>query len=447
MRSTERSHKQTDIDIKDYYALNVGAMWRGLRQESWAFWWVCIYFFFEYVRPQSIYKVIDILPYTQISLFFACIAALSDKNVKWVSNPGNTLFILFFIVVLVSGLFAFKPSTSWDKIDIIINWVIIYFLFVAVVNTEKRFIVFILLFLLVNFKMSQFGFRDFVSRGFGYAKWGTSGAPGWFKDAGDLGIEMAIFVPISVAFALSLKEYWGRYKKLFFYMVPITGIVTIIATSARGAQLGIAAAGIWVLLKARNFKAIVLILLLGGVVYTLLPEQMLEEFRVAGDDYTSRARIGLWKFGMEVIQEYPVLGVGYNNWLDYCWFMTHRGSGPEDTKGWCLVPHNSYITAGAETGYLGFALYVFLALFIFIVNSRTRTNVKKLGNKFFLYMAHALDAGLVAYLASSMFFSVTWYPFFWLQLTMTVALYEISKKHLSLIPDNQNHAAKSTGTQ
>jgi len=397
-----------------------------LKQENIAFWCLCIYFFFEYVRPQVIYSAIDVLPYGYITLSLACVAALSDRSVKWVANPGNKLFAVFLCAIFLSSLLAFHPSASFGKIIIIVNWLILYLLVITVVNTEKRFIIFMLLFLLVNFKMSQYGFRDLLSRGFSYSKSGVSGSPGWFKDAGDLGTAMGIFVPLSIAFALAFKDYMGRYTKLIFYLVPITGIGTILATSARGAQLGICAAGIWFLLKSRSFKSILATFLIAWLIYMVLPEGMIEEYQVAGDDSTSRTRLALWAHGIKWASDNPVFGVGYENWMDYCNYINPVGPDIDH----CLVAHSAYVTVLAETGYVGLGLYILLALFILTENAFTRANAKQLGNKFFLYTAHGLDAGLVAYLVSSAFFSVNWYPFFWLQIAMTVALHEISRNQL-----------------
>ena len=112
--------------------------------------------------------------------------------------------------------------------------------------------------------MSQHGFFSFASRGFSYTSWGVVGSPGWFRDSGDFGIAMTVFFPLAFAFAFALKDYWGRYKRWFFYFLPITGMVTIVATSSRGAQLGMVAIGIWFLLKSgKGIKAMIGILVVG----------------------------------------------------------------------------------------------------------------------------------------------------------------------------------------
>ena len=49
------------------------------------------------------------------------------------------------------------------------------------------------------------------------------------------------------------------------------------------------------------------------------------------------------------------------------------------------------------------------------------------GNKFILYMAHGLDGALVGYLVSGFFVTVLYYPYFWINLAMTVALNQAAK--------------------
>ena len=217
--------KKVSTDIEDYYSINVRSIWAGLKQESAAFWWLCIYVFIEYVRPQSIYPVIDIIPWAQVTLLLAIVTAYVDKSVVWVRSSVNGLFIFFFIAVFLSVLFAFKQAASLGTINNPINWIIVYFLIITVVNTEKRFLVFILLFLLVSFKMSQHGFRSYAARGFSFSGWGVAGAPGWFQNSGEFGIQMAIFTPLSIAFILALKESWGRLKRLFFLLNANYGVI------------------------------------------------------------------------------------------------------------------------------------------------------------------------------------------------------------------------------
>lgn len=428
MRLSKKLIKQ--VDIEDYYAVNVRAIWRDLKHGNASFLWLCLYLFLEYIRPATLYPVIDILPWTQIALIFATYTAFSDRNIKWVKSSANILMFLFIFVVLLSCAFAFSPLKAIDAIDIPILWLLAYFLIINNVNTEKKFIAFLLLFILLNFKMSSHGFSSFAMRGFAYTKWGVVGSPGWFRDSGDFGTAMTIFVPLVISFIVALHHKWGKYKKWFFYYVAMTGLVTIVATSSRGAQLGIVGVAIWFILKSKKaIKTLLMAVVLGSLVYSYLPEKMLAEYQNAGDDSTSESRLAHWAFGMEVVEAKPVLGVGYNNWLKYCNYMNPHGL-VDDFRGRCLEPHSTYVEALAELGVIGAIVYACIIFCIFRINYKTRLLVRSQDNKFSTYIAHGLDGGLVGYLISSLFFTVLFYPFVWIQLAMTVALHQVTKSGL-----------------
>ena len=412
-------------NIENYYAVKIGSIWSGLKNENAAFWWLCIYTFLEYVRPQSIYPVIDVLPWAQIALILAMFYAFVDRDVSWVSNVQNKFLVLLFILILVSGLAAYDPSLSWDAYDIPINWLIIYFLIITIINTEKRFFVYILLILIVSFKMSQHGFRTFIERGGGFADWGASGSPGWFQNSGEFGIQMTIFVPLAITFILALKSYWGSLKKILFYMLPVTGLVSILASSSRGAQIAIIAVGLWYLIRSRlGVKGITGLLLATSLLYYFLPSEQLDRFKTAGDDETSLQRIEYWKIGYEMISKYPVTGVGYANWKGYCRYNYPEGVGVIHK---CETLHNTYLEAGVELGIPALSVYIIMVLLIFIQNARTRKIAKERDNKYLFFIAYGIDGGLIGYLVSSFFIATFFYPFFWFQLAMTVALHEIVK--------------------
>jgi O-antigen ligase len=120
--------------------------------------------------------------------------------------------------------------------------------------------------------------------------------------------------------------------------------------------------------------------------------------------------------------DYPVLGVGYFNWLPY--YQRTYG-----VKG--QLPHNIFIQAMAEMGYSGLAAFVALIGITLAVNRRTRKRALRSPNgRFAFFMAHSLDAAMMGFLASGFFVTVLYYPFFWINLSMTVALHEVARREL-----------------
>lgn len=49
-------------------------------------------------------------------------------------------------------------------------------------------------------------------------------------------------------------------------------------------------------------------------------------------------------------------------------------------------------------------------------------------NRFSFFLAHGLDLGMIGYLVAGFFVAVVYYPFFWYEMAMIVALKAVAKK-------------------
>lgn len=414
----------------EFYKLKIKELWNYIKTEDRLFQLACLYLFFEYVRPQSIYPVIAVFPYSQILLVLMIIMTVARGRFVLVRSPVNWLLALFFIVVLMSSLFAMNPAHSFSSFPDALVWLVLYFLIISIVDNEKRHIFFMLTFLLWNFKMSQFSFRGWVRQGFGYSNWGTGGGPGWFQNSGEFGIEMCVFFPIALYFYFALRENWPKWKKALFLLLPFTAATGMISSSSRGALLGGAASLLLMLLKSKKkIVAIAIIVIVFGLGWFFVPEQQKARFGSAGEDRTSVTRIERWNKGLQMGRMFPFFGVGYDNWsvADAKYFQSGGGE-----------PHNIFIECISELGYIGLLLYLALIFCTFAVNGKTRKIAREsLGdNKYIVYMAHGLDCALVGYMVSGFFVTVFWYPYFWMNLAMTVSLCKVavtsSRQHQNL---------------
>ena len=434
----QKKSKKPEVTIEDLYAVKVGAIWRSVRQQHISFWALTAYFFFEYVRPQNIYPVISDIPFGQVTLLTALFSVFLDRSAYWVSNVENKLFFLFFLIVALSGVFAFKPAVSWEEHTTILNFFLLYFLVINIVNTEKRLFIFLLGYMLFNFKMSQHGFVVWAGRGFAFTDWGLIGAGGYFQNSGEYSVQMLIFGALSLSFVIALRGYWGRYKKWFFYLMPFTAFMTVMGASSRGSQLALAVVAAVAMLKIRaGFKFLIVLIVLSAVLINFLPEEQKERFSEMGEDKTSTQRFAYWEYGIDVLNDNPVLGVGYENWREYLFFLE-----PKALMGGREEPHNIFIKVGAELGYPGLLLFILMILYVFINNARTRKMAVKLENKFLKFLAYGLDAGFIGYLVAGSFVTIVYYPFFWVQMAMTVALHNITKKQLNEKSFREKQAGK-----
>jgi putative inorganic carbon (HCO3(-)) transporter len=408
---------------RSLYTLRLWSIWRFLKKQPVSYWLICLYLFFEYVRPQSIYQSIDLLPWAFLSIVLCSAAFLVERRSWRLTTPADWLLVLFGLVVLAASAVAYSPATSLAALPLFVSWIVIYILISNVVITEQRFLVFILSFLLYNLKMSLHATRTWAAIGFAFRDWGVLGAPGWFHNSGEFGIEMTMFLPISVCFIVALRRYWSRGKLALLTLLPATSVIGMLASASRGALLGGAAVLFWFLMRSRHRVRTLIgttAVVIAAVV--LLPNKQKERLTSIGTDPTSVSRLTYWKDGIKIANEHPILGVGYANWGDYYRrYYNPRGQ----------LPHNIFVEAGAELGYTGLLVFGLLIAYTFVVNSRTRKIARQLPEGGFLFgMTNGLDGALVGYLVSGFFVTVLYYPFFWINLAMTVALHKAAKREL-----------------
>ena len=411
------------IAMQKLYQLRFGELWTAFWREGLSFKVICFYLFLEYVRPQSAYAVLDVIPWAMVTLLVAMALLFLEKDRVSVSNPENKLIVLFALAILASSAFAYSPQVSFNKIYIFFTWVIIYFLIINIVNTPTRFFIFLGTYFLWNLKMSQHGFTVWVQNGFSFSSWGVGGAPGWFQNSGEFGIEMCMFFPLIAYFTISLWPHWGMLMRLFMMIVAATALGSIVASSSRGALVGIAGVFLWMVLKSkRRMAALAIIAPLAIGLYMLVPEESMQRLQSSGSDYTSQTRLKRWQDGLEILNNHPVLGVGYGNWLKY-----YRENYPpfEGAEPWG-IPHNTFMDAAAELGYVGFAIFALMIVYIFVNNYRTRKIALQSGNTFIYYMGHAMDASMVGFLISGFFISALYYPFIWISMAFTVSLNNVA---------------------
>lgn len=412
-----------EVSIQSFYDLSIPSMWRFFKSETFAFWMICFYFFLEYVRPQSIYPILDFLPWAQIALLGALFGCFMDKSIRWVSSEFNFWLILFFVIILLSSVFAYVPSISYDNLENFYSWLIIYFLIINIVNTEKRFFIFLCIFFLASFKLSLSLSITWAQRGFSFTSWGLMGPPGFFQNSGELSIQMLVFWPMAWAFFNGLKPNLNKVQCLILLLMPVTAIMVILGASSRGAQLALLVQ--LILMNATSIfkpKVIVSCIVAFSILWTLLPQEQKDRFQIAGDDRSSMQRLLYWENGIDMLNKHPGLGVGYYNYVPYYESFYREDMLYEKAE----LPHNILIQVGSDLGYPALVVYLF-----FIFYSAYKTHVLRVkhfkhgGDGFVLSILKYLNISLAGFFVAGQFVSVVYYPFLWIHLAFLVCLQNI----------------------
>lgn len=427
MKVTKRENIKTEALDEGLLSLNVRGVFNAFRGEHFSFIAISFYLIFEYLKLEQAYPIFGVLPLLRLSLIAAMLAYVVDQKSKLNRSLLGPLLVAFLLQCLLSALSAYRPSVAFERIDIILVWVLVYFLVTGIVSTERRLFLFLLVYFLVNLKMSQFGFFSWVQRGFAFADWGVTGA-GWYRNSGELGMQMAMFFSYTVCFVAYFRSFWPRWKRMVMYFLPLSALACVIASSSRGAVISTSAALLYLsLFSKRGFKILVASIAIGVVVYMFMPPEFLARFSSAGDDATSVSRLTYWKDALEILRSHPIFGVGYYNWDAF-----YRDHYFDPSLHWRVEEaHNTFLQIGAELGYVGLGLFVLMVLSTFWINWRTmKLCAGRPGFEFLRCFAMGMNAAGVALVVGSNFLTAFVLPSYWMHFALTACLSSIVKKKL-----------------
>jgi putative inorganic carbon (HCO3(-)) transporter len=398
-------------------SLQLRVIWRTMRQQSPAFWATFLYVFFEYVRPQSIYTWFDVAPWPKIFLFSAVGLTVLEGRLRFTSKALWGSVVLFTAVIIASALTAQYPAASWAEKDFWINWLLLMLIVGGGVRTRSEFVLQLLGFVLWNVKMSQHGVQGWIGSGFSFVAWGVSGGPGWFQNSGEFGIEMCVFLPIVGYLTLGVWPRLTKNRRLIMLAIVASGLISIVASSSRGALLGAGVLAAWIVWRSPyRLRAIVIMVPLAALTWLVLPEGNKARWRAAGTDEDSLRRLTYWTDGIAIAKEHPVLGIGYRNWIPYY----RQRYDPEGE-----LPHNYLVEAASELGFTGLFVFVGMTGVFFWQNAQSRRRVSaksKNPDRLLWAITYGLDGAMIGFLASGFFVTVLYYPYYWMNMALAMAL-------------------------
>lgn len=399
---------------------------RECKNENFGFYCVAGYIIFSYLRPQAIYPMLDILPWTQLCI----VAGLGYAFIKGQVKYQMTHFVIFMFGVstVISSYFSYDSDLSFRNISTVFIWMLEVLLFTSCIKTLHQLRLILILFLLVLFKISLFGAKTWVMRGFAFRDYGIAGPRGFFENSGELSLMMAMLFIISLSVIYQNRHVVNK----LYYLLPITAFMTVLAASSRASQLGLVAGLFLFFILRGQFK--IKYLLVGCLVcylgFLLLPEGQKQRFTSAGSDGTSVSRLTYWAGGVDMFERHPIVGVGYKCFPHY--FHDYYKHTIPEGQSWgntLEVAHNTLIEVGSEQGSIGLITYLMMYFYSFRLNSRTRGLLKKHGPEVKPHWTYRLAVGLdianIVFIIGGFFMSVAFYPYNYLMLMFSGALNNI----------------------
>lgn len=383
-----------------------------------------LYMLLAAVRPQNITYGLDLAGgrYSIVCLGMIFIGwGIRMATLKPRLGPFIALLPIFVVQLLVSRIFALDAYAAQAQFMMMFIPILFALVIGQVVRGEEQ-VARVLWFL--AFGLGFLGYWAFWKYHFtNYYEIENEGEivgpGGMLIDRNDFGLGLNMGLPIIFFCGLSAKKWWA--KALTIASCGPSAII-VLETGSRGAFLGLAAIGSYILYKMHHKRwvmGLAVVAMVGGLM--VLPPEYIDRLTgittAAQEDSSAQGRLTSWAASIEMAKQRPFTGVGLG-----CFTVDYFTYAPDAEEA--FVAHNSFFQILGTAGIPAAVLWVILMVRMWQVLSRDerRLRAARMKGSRLHYLVLALKTSLIAYAVSGFFLSMEDLEFFYYELGLTAAL-------------------------
>ncbi|MEO6925810.1 MAG: O-antigen ligase family protein [Rhodanobacter sp.] len=297
-----------------------------------------LYLALTIIRPQDFVPGLEGVPLLPVVLILAFLSWVVSSP-KHIDAPQFLILPVFLLVTMLSQVTNGWTGGALDQLLLFGPTVIAFFVLAASCNSQRRVVIAMTVFVMCAVVLALHSVEQ-ASTGIGWTGMTIGESDrvryvGIFNDPNDLGLLFAATFP----FAFYLSARAGFLLRIVWLAAAALLLYGIYLTNSRGALLAtLVVAGVYVWRRRGPVTAAVLGVA-GLAVMRLLSSRM-DELSV--DESSALGRVDAWYAGLHMFFSDPFFGVGAGNFTEY-----------ND-----LTAHNSWILVLAETGFLGYVLWL-----------------------------------------------------------------------------------------
>lgn len=221
-------------------------------------------------------------------------------------------------------------------------------------------------------------------------------------------LSLVLLFPVSFLAAAAFNRAGSRTHRGLALVGLMLVIYGIIATQSRGGLLGIAAVlGYFFYLRVKSLyitgiAGVVGLALL--VVVAGIGDRQSGGAAEGGVDASAMGRLYAWQAAFNMALGNPLTGVGIDNFYANYYFYSPHWDGKNHAV------HSTWLQVMAETGFVGFILFVTLIVSIYSLLRRTMRMLEQHPNSALICINRSLQGGLLAFCVSGTFLTqaFTW---------------------------------------
>jgi len=382
-----------------------------------------VYAWLAFMRPQDLtWGVARSMPLSQWVAIAMAVGLLLTFGRERLANlkVQTVLMILLWGWITLSVLNALNPGLCEHTYGLYWKAILISVLTTGLVNDRFRLRVLIIV---IAFCLGLLGTKFGI---FGLLRGGArfyAGPGGFMSDNNSFALALNMTLPLLVGIALVEKT---KLLRLAAAAMAVFSLLTIIFTFSRGGFLTLAIMAPMLIWRSKHRAAVMLLLAIGfSVLFYTSSGAFKQDYvnRASSisdyeEDGSARGRLNAWKAAWGAFLDYPVFGVGPNNFQ-----VVFRTYSPEPDR--FRVQHNAYLQILSESGLP--ALLLFLAAI-----GATLWRLQRLRGDTRLGWAETyarmLQISMLAYLVGSLFLNTAYSELVYSLIGLSVALEVVARK-------------------
>jgi putative inorganic carbon (HCO3(-)) transporter len=236
------------------------------------------------------------------------------------------------------------------------------------------------------------------------------------REANPNDVAISLLLPFALVLGGMLSAQ-GMLRKVLLGCALVLNATAVYLTMSRGALVALAVTLVVFLFNAGALRRMVLPVLVIVLPVFLLPSMFFNRLAEAPEG-RGTGRLDIFIAGKEIVKHNPVIGVGLANFPVV--YEQYSGYAPI-FRGYHLDPHNMFLQVWAETGVIGFALFL-AALVMQLRRSREGALLRR------NYMGVAVHAACLGMLVAGLSGNIQWSKGFWLDFILLALVVQVVER-------------------
>lgn len=361
-----------------------------------------------------------------VAAFTLVAAFLTTEPKRLPKHPLVWLMVIYYLWTTLTTFTAPNIEISQEKWINFTKVMLFTFITLMFMQTKNRILSLVWVIMLsMGFFALKGGLFTLLTGG-SERVWGPPQT--FFADNNDFALATLMAIPLVYFLSTVATNKYLRWGLLL--AIPI-GFLSIFGTQSRGGFVGIAAVTLFLAWQAKR-------LFLGGVILgfaavvavMFMPDSWRERMATIEnyqEDQSARGRLDMWTFAIDVANDRPIVGGGFNIFYNNYYRFLYL---PEGVSGRAV--HSAYFEVLGEHGYVGLVLFLLIGLTTFftcgaiIQRSRGRGDIAWTGT-----LAKCIRVSLVGYATSGAFLTVATFDLLYHLIAITAIMRVLVERALA----------------